>query len=148
MSDLLLVILTTMLPIAELRGGIPLGIALGIDPFILLPAVIIANSAIFFPIYFLLDLALPIFGKYWFVKKYMEKIHLKGSRQIEKYGIWGLAVFVGVPLPLTGVWTGSIIARLLGLDWKKGFLAIFLGVLIAAGIVALVSYGLLNGIEI
>ncbi len=145
-SNVLLVAITTMLPVAELRGGIPIGVALGISPYILLPLVIIANSVIFFPIYFLLDFAISVFGKYSFVKNHLEKIHLRGRPYIEKYGIVGLAIFVGIPLPLTGVWTGSIIARLLGLDWKRSFLAIFLGVLIATAIVSFIVFGFLNGL--
>jgi uncharacterized membrane protein len=62
-------------------------------------------------------------------------IHKKGSKYVEKYEVLGLAIFVGIPLPFTGVWTGSALAWLLDLDWKKSFLAVSLGVIIAACIV-------------
>jgi uncharacterized membrane protein len=67
-------------------------------------------------------------------------------RYVEKYGIIGLAVFVGIPLPVTGVWTGTGAAWLLGLDWRKSFLAICLGVAMSATIVSLLVFGFLNGI--
>ena len=66
--------------------------------------------------------------------------------QIEKLGFWGLVLFVGVPLPGTGAWTGCLIATILRMDKKKAFLAAILGVFMASVIMMLVSYGVLANI--
>lgn len=147
--DLLPVIITTMLPIAELRGGIPLGIGLGLPPAAVIAAAIIANCVIFFPIYFGLGLLYGgLFSRSARARGLLERTQKRGRPYIERYGIMGLAVFIGIPLPMTGVWTGTIIAWLLGLEWKRSFLAVCLGVLIAASIVSLVVFGIIGGLGI
>ena len=64
------------------------------------------------------------------------------SQRIQEYEFWGLLIFVGIPLPGTGAWTGSLIASLLDIDKKKAFLAVACGVLLASLIMALLSYGI------
>ena len=84
-----------------------------------------------------------------FIKKFpywCEKKALKHSDQIKKYGYWGLFLFVAIPLPGTGAWTGSLLAVLFGLNRKKSLLYIFLGVLTAGLIMTLVSFGAINWI--
>ena len=76
----------------------------------------------------------------------LEKKAMGKSANIEKYEFWGLVAFVGIPLPGTGAWTGSLIAALLGVRFRKAFPAVVLGVLLAALIMTLLSYGLLGGI--
>lgn len=68
------------------------------------------------------------------------------SANIEKYTFWGLVAFVGIPLPGTGAWTGSLIAALLGIRFRKAFPAIVLGVLLAAFLMTVLSYTVLGGI--
>ena len=72
-----------------------------------------------------------------------EKVE-KHKGQIEKFGFWGLVAFVGIPLPGTGAWTGSLIAAMLNMDKKKTFLACTIGVLLAGVIMAIFSYGVLG----
>ena len=69
------------------------------------------------------------------------------SDQIEKYEFWGLVLFVGIPLPGTG-WTGSLIAALLGIKFKKAFPAVILGILMATVIMCFISYVLLGGVSL
>ena len=79
-------------------------------------------------------------------KKFVLFCERKGKEKqgsIEKYGFWGLVLFIGVPLPGTGAWTGCLIATLLRMDKKKAFLAAILGVIMASIIMMLVSYGLI-----
>ena len=79
----------------------------------------------------------------------VEKLEAKAmskSKNIEKYEFWGLVAFVGIPLPGTGAWTGSLIAALLGIRFRKAFPAIVLGVLIAAVIMTILSYTVIGGI--
>ena len=77
---------------------------------------------------------------------WLDKKVEKHKGQIEKYGYWGLVLFVGIPLPGTGAWTGCLIASVLEMDKKKSFLAALLGVFIASIIMMLLSFGLLSNI--
>jgi uncharacterized membrane protein len=102
-KEIALTLLTAVLPISELRGGIPLGISLGLDPWFTFSIAVIANALIFFPIFFALRLfydkllsRIPLFNKY------LDNLRKRGKPKVEKYGFWGLALFVAVPLPLIG----------------------------------------------
>ena len=75
---------------------------------------------------------------------FLHKKIMKNKGSIEKYGFWGLVLFVGIPLPGTGAWTGSIIAAFLEMDRKKAFLAIFLGMIMASIIMMIISFGFLS----
>ena len=78
--------------------------------------------------------------------KWLEKKGNSKRSQIDKYGYLGLVLFVGIPLPGTGAWTGSLVAILLGLDKKKSFICILIGVMLAAAIMSIVSYGILGNL--
>ncbi len=138
LTELWAVAVTAMLPISELRGSIPLGIlVLGLDPLLVIATSIIFNCIIFFPIFVALELLYHrFFERLDWARRIVERAHLKGGPLISRYGVIGVAIFVGLPLPVTGAWTGTLIAWLFGFSWKKSFLAICLGVLIAAAIVS------------
>ncbi len=74
------------------------------------------------------------------IGRWLERKVEKNKGKIEKYSYWGVVMFVAIPLPGTGAWTGSLIAAVLNLKFKKSFLAAILGVLIASGIMTVVSY--------
>ncbi len=140
--EIALTLLATILPISELRGGIPLGISLGLAPWFTFFIAVVANALIFFPIFFALRLfydkvlsRIPLFDKY------LDSLRKRGKPRIDKYGFWGLFLFVAVPLPLTGAYTGTILAWLLGMDWKKAFPAVGLGVIVAGVVVLLITLG-------
>ena len=76
----------------------------------------------------------------------MEKKAMNKRGQIEKYEFWGLVLFVGIPLPGTGAWTGALVASLIDMDIKKAFKAILVGICLAAVIMTLLSYGVLGHI--
>ena len=134
------------MPILELRGGIIAGFLMGME---LAPSFIIAFIGNIIPIPFIL-----IFIKFIFkqlkktgMKNFIEKLENKAiskSDQIQKYAYWGLLLFVGIPLPGTGAWTGALIASLLNMDVKKSFGVIVLGVVLAGIIISVFSYGLLG----
>jgi uncharacterized membrane protein len=137
-----LTLLATVLPISELRGGIPLGISLGLNPWFTFFIAVVVNALIFFPIFFILRLfydkvlsRIPLFDRY------LDSLRKRGKPRVDKYGFWGLFLFVAVPLPLTGAYTGTILAWLLGMDWKKAFPAVGLGVIVAGIIVLLITLG-------
>jgi len=135
------VLLATVSPISELRGGIPLGILqYGLDPLFTFFIAVIANALIFFPVFFALRLfydkllyRIPLFDKY------LDNLRKRGKPKVERYGFWGLILFVAIPLPITGAYTGTILAWLLGMDWRKAFPAIGLGVIVAGAIVLLIT---------
>jgi len=84
-------------------------------------------------------------------KPMVDKLEAKAmskSDKIEKYEFWGLVLFVGIPLPGTGAWTGSLIAALLGVKFKKAFPAVILGICIATVIMWFISYVILGGVHV
>ena len=138
----------SLLPILELRGGILVGFLLGMD---LLPSFIIAFIGNIIPVPFILMFIKFIFKKLkkTRMKGFIEKIENKAmskSNQIQKYAYLGLLLFVGIPLPGTGAWTGSLIAALLEMDNRKSFGIIVLGVIMAGIIISILSYGVLGSI--
>lgn len=143
-----IVFIVSLLPILELRGGILVGFLLGMD---LLPSFIIAFIGNIIPVPFILIFIKFIFKKLkkTRMKGFIEKIENKAmskSNQIQKYAYLGLFLFVGIPLPGTGAWTGSLIAALLEMDNKKSFGIIVLGVIMAGIIISILSYGVLGSI--
>jgi uncharacterized membrane protein len=150
LNEFLAVAVTSMLPIAEVRGGIPLGIMIfKLDPALTIAVSAITNTLVFFPVYFGLELFYErFFIRFGWARLLIERIHKKGKPMLDKYGIIGLAIFVGAPLPFTGAWTGTGIAWLFGLEWKKSFIVIAAGVLMAAAIVSTVLLLGLTGLGI
>jgi len=145
--DELKVVGVAALPIFELRGAIPLGFSLGIPLARLYPLALLGNLIPVLP--------LLLFFKYFF--HHLENIKFIGrffkwwfrrvekrSRLIERWGFWGLVLFVAIPLPVTGAWTGTAAATLFEIKVKRAFLAISLGVAIAGVIVSLVVSGVIQ----
>lgn len=135
--------LVSMLPIVELRGGIPVAAVLGID---FLPALGLCVVGNLLPIPFILWLIIPIFKWMKSTRAFsplvnkLESKTLSKKERLEKGEFWGLMLFVGIPLPGTGAWTGALLAALLGIKFKKAIVAIICGVLIAAGIMSAIFY--------
>jgi len=149
MRDILLVLLASASPISELRGGIPLGIALGIEPATTFFLSVATNILVFFPVRFILVafyrkvlMRLPLFDRY------LERVRSRRRPPVEKYGLLGLALFVAVPLPMTGAYTGTILSWLLDMDWKRSFLGVAIGVVIAGVIVLCVTLGIVAGVRL
>lgn len=145
----LIIFIISMIPILELRGGLLAAspALLNVDMWRAIPICIIGNII---PVPFILLLITPIFtwmkGTNLF-RPLVEKLESKAmskSDKIEKYEFWGLLFFVGIPLPGTGAWTGSLIAALLGIRLKKAVPAILLGLCMATGIMTFISYVLLG----
>ncbi|SDY66208.1 Uncharacterized membrane protein [Proteiniborus ethanoligenes] len=144
------VMLTAALPIIELRGAIPVGISLGLSP---IHATVLSFIGSMIPVPFILFTIRPIFN-YLKKTKTFEKIvnrltnrSMAKSGKIQKYGAWGLLVFVAIPLPGTGVWSGSLIAALLDMRFKWAFPAIFVGNLIAGVLIMALSNGVVSVIN-
>lgn len=139
----------SMVPILELRGGLLAASLMNVDILTAVPICIIGNIL---PIPFILWFITPIFTwlkKTKLFRPMVEKLETRAmskSDKIEKGYFWGLALFVGIPLPGTGAWTGALIASLLGIKFKKAMPAILVGIVIATIIMSIVSYGLLGAI--
>lgn len=137
----------SLLPILELRGGLLAAGALNLSPFIAYPIAIVANLL---PIPFILIFLTPIFNwmkKTKLFKGLVEKLEKKADKHKEKFEkgeFVALILFVGIPIPGTGAWTGALIASVLGMKKKKAMLAIVIGVFMASVIMMILSYGLLN----
>ena len=139
MNDLIYSILLSMMPIAELRGGIPYALANGISPITAYFVCVAANIMAFPIVYLFFGFFHDIFYKMGWYKQLFDKLVLrtrsKVEANIEKWGFWGLMVFVMVPLPVTGAYTGSFAAWIFGIEKRKAFLAVALGVAISGLIV-------------
>ncbi len=141
--DEIKVFLIAMIPIFELRGAIPIGM-LGYE-LPLWKVIPIALAGNMFPIFFILlffDIVTKICFKVPILKKLLEAIFARTRRKtevIQKYEEIGLMLFVAIPLPITGAWTGSLAAYLFGLKFWKSILFIFLGVCIAAVVVTFLA---------
>lgn len=144
-----IVFIISMLPILELRGGLLAASILNLD---FIPGFIISILGNILPIpivLLFLDKILRWLEKYKVTKNFVKKLEnkiLSKKKQIEKYGYIGLILFVGIPLPGTGAWTGSALAVLLNMDKKKSFLYIILGIILASIIMSILSYGILGNI--
>ena len=145
----IIIFIISMMPILELRGGLIAAALLGLKG---LPSFIICFIGNIIPIPFILWLITPIFNKMKKSKKLsklvdkLENKAMSKKEQIEKLQYLGLMLFVGIPLPGTGAWTGCLIAALLNMDKKKALGAAVLGVIMAGIIMMILSYGLLDNI--
>jgi len=144
-----IVFIISMLPILELRGGLIASALLGVD-FLHGYLCSIIGNVLPIPIVLLfLEKIFNLLKNIKFTKNLVNKIENKimsKKGQIEKYGYLGLLLFVGIPLPGTGAWTGAGLAVLLNLNKKKSFVVILLGVILASIIMSILSYGILDNI--
>ena len=144
-GEMLLTFLLSMVPVLELRGAIPVGVGLGLKPVQAMLVSIVGNMI---PIPFIILFIRRIFA--WLRRNFPQvdgmvsalerKAHLKGKK-VTKYRYLGLCLFVAIPLPGTGAWSGALIAAFLDMSLRRALPTIFLGVLIAAGIITGLTFG-------
>lgn len=145
-SSKLAVFIVSLVPILECRGGLIASALLKVDIRYAVPLCILGNIL---PIPFILLFIKRIFKwlkKFNFSRPLIEKLEnraMNKSKNMSNGEFLGLLLFVGIPLPGTGAWTGSLVGALLDMDFKKAITAIFLGILLATLIVGSLSYGLL-----
>lgn len=143
-GEFVFTLLVAMIPVIELRGAIPFGVALGLDPWVALLASIIGNII---PLPFIVVYIRRIFQ--WMrrrlpklnslVDKMEKKAHLKGAT-VTRYKYLGLTIFVAIPLPGTGGWTGALAAAFLDMPLRKAMPALISGVVIAGALVTFLTY--------
>lgn len=145
----LIIFLISCMPILELRGGLIAATLLGLNP---VTSFIICFIGNILPIPFILYLITPLFDRLKKTKhlsKLVNKLEQKANNKkesIEKSEFIGLLLFVGIPLPGTGAWTGTLIASMINMNKKKAFIAATLGVILAGIIMMIVSYGLIGNL--
>ena len=144
-GEFTLTVLVSMIPVVELRGGIPFGVAAGLPVWAAFIAAVIGNLI---PVPFIIVYIRRIFQ--WMrrrmprlnslVDKLERKAHLKGQK-VSKYKYLGLMLFVAIPLPGTGAWTGSLAAAFLDMPLRKAIPSVVVGVLIAGMVISILTYG-------
>lgn len=149
----LCVMLCSMIPIIELRGAIPLGAALGLPWWQNYILAVVGNMI---PVPFILLFIKRIIA--WMTScrvRFFRKVGLwivkkadKNRDKIERYSFWGVCLFVAIPLPITGAWTGSLVAATIDMKFWKAIVSCLLGVMIAGVIMSLASYGVVAALQI
>ncbi|MCM8818976.1 MAG: small multi-drug export protein [Candidatus Omnitrophica bacterium] len=145
MKEILITLELSMLPISELRGAIPYGLSKSIPFWNVFFISIIGNLLPVIPLYFLLEDFLNFFSKFRYGKKFTNYIVNRTksrSKIVDTYKTIGLLIFVGIPLPMTGAWTGTLAAVIFQLKFKNYLIGIIGGVLMAGIIVSLVTLGI------
>ncbi len=142
----LCVFFCSMIPIIELRGAIPLGAALGL-PWWLSYCLSVVGNMLPIPIILLFVKAVITWmsrSKVKFFNKVADFLYRRVEKRrdkIEKYSFWGVCLFVAVPLPVTGAWTGSLVAAMIDMKFWKALVSCLLGVMIAGVVMTIISYG-------
>ncbi len=140
-----IVFIVSMLPIFELRGGIPLGLLHFKIPVLQNYLLCIAGNILpVLPIILYLEKIRNLLSKIKIFKKFFDWLYnrtYKRAKKVEKYGAIGLTLFVAIPLPVTGAWTGSVAAVIFDIPPRYALPAIFLGVCLAGIIVTLLTLG-------
>ncbi len=134
----------SLLPISELRGAIPYAIANGLSPVFTWFYCVILNAAVGPLVYIFLSTFHKLLIKFnWYknlFEKFVEKTRHKVENKVKKYGYLGITLFVAIPLPITGAYTGTLGSWILGLEPKKTFLSVLIGVIISGTIVLTITY--------
>lgn len=144
-GKIIMTFLISMVPVVELRGAIPIGVAHGLNFWVAIAVSIVGNLV---PVPFIIIFIRKIFA--WLRTKSawlnnlvtrLENRALKKTDTVRKFKFWGLFIFVAIPLPGTGAWTGALVAAMMEMRLKRAFPAIAIGVVIAGVIVSVVTYG-------
>ncbi len=137
------VLVVAMLPVVELRGAVPIGNnLLRLPLWQTLTLSIVGNLLPIVLVLLLLEKTVAWLSRFGLFRRFFEWLYARTRRRsgvIQRYEFWGLVLFVGIPLPGTGAWTGSLAAVLLGMSYWRSLLACLLGVLLAAAIVTALS---------
>ncbi len=144
LKTLLITAAFTLLPISELRGAIPYAVLNGMNPVAAYFFCVVLNALLGPIVYLFLDSLHRVFYRWSWYKNLFDKIvsraRSKVAAQVDKFGYIGILLFVGIPLPITGAYTGTLGAWILGLDRKKTCLAVAGGAVISGIIVSLIVH--------
>lgn len=132
------VMLLSLAPVVELRIAIPYGIAhLHLHPFVAIAAAVVATWAVIVPMFLIMDLFYDrFFSRVQFIRRIVEEIRARGRGHVERWEVIGVGIYVSLPLPGPGVYSGVVLAWIFGLPRVPAILALMAGVLVSALLVA------------
>lgn len=131
-----LVMTLAMTPFSELRGAIITGIGIGLNPMLVFWVAVVFNTILFFPIFFGLKIFYRgLLSRIKIIEQIVNNSRAKIEPYVKKYGPLGMIIFVGIPFPFSGVWTASIAAWILGMEWKNAAVSVAIGVMISGIII-------------
>lgn len=147
LSPEVLVVMTAAMPISELRGAIPLGLGLNLPFWRTVSLALVGNLLPVVPLLYLFSPLHLLAQKFLLTRKFFNWLDMRTRRKaglVEKYEALGLILFVAIPLPMTGAYTGCVAASIFGINKKLAFLSVLAGVCIAACIVSVLSITTIN----
>ncbi|HEX4836138.1 MAG TPA: small multi-drug export protein [bacterium] len=139
------VMVFSIIPVVELRWAIPYGIAkLGLHPVVALASAVIASWAVIVPMFLIMDLFYAtLLSRFAPIRRVVEEIRTGGRRYVERWGVLGVGIYVSLPLPGPGIYSGAVLAWLFGLPRRQAIIALALGVLVSAVLVTMISTGVI-----
>jgi uncharacterized membrane protein len=138
------VMLFSIVPWVELRFAIPYGITKGLHPLVAMSAAVVASWVMIIPMFVILDLFYHrLLSRYKPVQHVIEEIRTRGHGYVERWGVLGVGIYVSLPLPGPGIYSGAILAWLFGLPRRQAIIALALGVLVSAILVTAISTGII-----
>lgn len=134
------VMLFSIAPFVELRAAIPFGITKGLPPLVALTAAVVASWLAIVPMFLIMDLFYERFlSRFAWVRHFVAEVRARGRGYVERWGVVGVGIYVSLPLPGPGIYSGAVLAWLFGLPRRQAILALMLGVLVSALLVAAIS---------
>ena len=137
------IMILAMLPLTELRGAIPIGIAMGLNPIGVYIVSVIGSTIVFIPLIFTFRHILNFFRSIDIFVPLVKKVDIKiesGMKRLKSISILGIILFIGIPLPTTGTWTAAAIASILKMRIKTSLLGVLIGNMMSGIIVSLISF--------
>lgn len=134
----------SIVPWVELRLAIPYGITKGLPPVVTFFAAVLASWAVIVPMFIGLDLFYERFlSRYALVRRLIQEVRKHGRKYVERWGVVGVGIYVSLPLPGPGVYSGAVLAWTFELPRRQAIIALAVGVLVSAFLVTLISTGLI-----
>ena len=134
------VTLFSIAPFVELRLAIPYGITKGLHPIVAVAAAVVATWAVIFPMFLVMDLFYERFlSRVPLIRHFVEEVRKRGRHYVERWGVVGVGVYVSLPLPGPGVYSGTVLAWLFGMPRRQAIIALATGVLVSGILVAGIS---------
>ena len=127
-------------PFVELRLAIPYGITKGLHPLVAVGAAVVASWAVILPMFVVMDLFYDRFlSRIGLIRHFVEEVRIRGRGHVERWGVLGVGIYVSLPLPGPGVYSGTVLAWVFGLPRRQAIAALALGVLVSGFLVAGIS---------
>ena len=134
------VMLLSIAPFVELRLAIPYGITKGLHPVVAVGAAVVATWLLIVPVFLIMDLFYNRFlSRIALIRRFVEEIRIRGRPYVERWGVLGVGIYVSLPLPGPGIYSGAVLAWLFGLPRRQAIIALGLGVLVSGVLVAGIS---------